>query len=72
MSSRTDEVPGGSRHPTVEFGGEGIPLDPLSEVKVAVAADGPNWAEAQVARNAPCPCGSGKKFKKCCGPRSRR
>ena len=23
--------------------------------------------EAKVSRNAPCPCGSGKKFKKCCG-----
>ena len=22
---------------------------------------------AKVGRNAPCPCGSGKKFKKCCG-----
>ena len=22
----------------------------------------------RVARNAPCPCGSGRKFKKCCGP----
>jgi hypothetical protein len=24
-------------------------------------------AAAQVPRNAPCPCGSGKKFKHCCG-----
>ncbi|MEA3547954.1 MAG: YchJ family metal-binding protein [Thermodesulfobacteriota bacterium] len=23
---------------------------------------------AKVGRNSPCPCGSGKKFKKCCGP----
>ena len=23
---------------------------------------------AEVGRNDPCPCGSGKKFKKCCGP----
>ncbi|MYB18811.1 MAG: hypothetical protein F4Y16_07475, partial [Holophagales bacterium] len=22
---------------------------------------------AKVGRNAPCPCGSGKKYKKCCG-----
>jgi uncharacterized protein YecA (UPF0149 family) len=22
----------------------------------------------KVGRNEPCPCGSGKKFKKCCGP----
>jgi uncharacterized protein YecA (UPF0149 family) len=24
-------------------------------------------AEAKVGRNDPCPCGSGKKYKKCCG-----
>jgi SWIM/SEC-C metal-binding protein len=24
-------------------------------------------AEKKVGRNEPCPCGSGKKFKKCCG-----
>jgi len=24
-------------------------------------------AEQTPARNAPCPCGSGKKYKKCCG-----
>jgi preprotein translocase subunit SecA len=23
--------------------------------------------EQKVGRNAPCPCGSGKKYKKCCG-----
>ncbi|MFO8085339.1 MAG: SEC-C metal-binding domain-containing protein, partial [Desulfobacterales bacterium] len=23
--------------------------------------------ETKVGRNAPCPCGSGKKYKKCCG-----
>jgi len=24
-------------------------------------------SEKKVGRNAPCPCGSGKKYKKCCG-----
>jgi len=24
-------------------------------------------SEAEVGRNDPCPCGSGKKYKKCCG-----
>jgi preprotein translocase subunit SecA len=23
--------------------------------------------EEKIGRNAPCPCGSGKKYKKCCG-----
>ena len=27
----------------------------------------PPLAEARVGRNEPCPCGSGKKFKRCCG-----
>jgi len=27
----------------------------------------PLKAQSKVSRNAPCPCGSGKKFKKCCG-----
>jgi len=27
----------------------------------------PQAAEKKVGRNDPCPCGSGKKFKKCCG-----
>jgi len=26
-----------------------------------------NTKEPPIGRNAPCPCGSGKKFKKCCG-----
>ena len=29
----------------------------------------PVKARAKIGRNDPCPCGSGKKFKKCCGPR---
>ncbi len=28
----------------------------------------PKIAEKKVGRNEPCPCGSGKKFKNCCGP----
>ena len=27
----------------------------------------PRRTEERVERNAPCPCGSGKKFKRCCG-----
>jgi len=29
----------------------------------------PIHADAKPDRNAPCPCGSGKKYKKCCGAR---
>ena len=28
----------------------------------------PYRAPPKIARNAPCPCGSGKKYKRCCGP----
>jgi hypothetical protein len=31
----------------------------------------PRKPAKQVGRNAPCPCGSGKKFKRCCGHRGR-
>jgi len=27
----------------------------------------PIMVEKKVGRNEPCPCGSGKKYKKCCG-----
>ncbi|WP_028586067.1 YchJ family protein [Desulfogranum mediterraneum] len=30
--------------------------------------DGGGLKASKVGRNSPCPCGSGKKFKKCCGP----
>jgi SEC-C motif-containing protein len=35
-----------------------------------IMEDSPSVAVAarKVGRNDPCPCGSGKKFKKCCGP----
>ena len=33
----------------------------------APAVRQPVRAQPKVGRNAPCPCGSGKKFKKCCG-----
>ena len=27
----------------------------------------PKKAQAKIGRNDPCPCGSGKKYKQCCG-----
>jgi hypothetical protein len=58
---------------TVSFGGEGLPLGQLPDAMRAVTAKAPAGPvrPAKVGRNAPCPCGSGKKYKKCCGsPRS--
>jgi len=43
--------------------GEGQqPLQPADTAAVTIRREGP-----KVGRNDPCPCGSGKKFKKCCG-----
>ena len=41
------------------------PLDP--EPAAAKAALPARRPEHEIGRNAPCPCGSGKKYKKCCG-----
>jgi uncharacterized protein YchJ len=43
-----------------------------TEATSAVLRDRPSTrpvvrAEEKVGRNDPCPCGSGKKYKKCCG-----
>lgn len=32
----------------------------------------PGLPEQKISRNAPCPCGSGKKYKKCCMPKEKR
>lgn len=47
-------------------------IDPLPELPPAslrgvVASQGPHLPAATPGRNAPCPCGSGKKYKRCCG-----
>ncbi len=59
---------------TVSFGGEGLPLGQLPDAMRALAAKAPAAKApvelappAKIGRNAPCPCGSGTKFKKCCG-----
>ena len=42
-------------------------LDPVFGPEGEILIDEPVVAPAKVGRNDPCPCGSGKKFKKCCG-----
>jgi len=47
----------------------GASLETLYEARLGLqtSAAGPTWpATKAVGRNDPCPCGSGKKFKKCC------
>jgi transposase len=53
----------------VHLGNGGLPLSEMSNI--AATASGGSATEPvrrqKVGRNEPCPCGSGKKFKKCCG-----
>lgn len=44
----------------------GEPED-ISDVERLLHPPEPYRSEKTVGRNDPCPCGSGKKFKKCCG-----
>lgn len=53
---------------TVSFGGDGLPLGQRPDAGGAVASPaGTRARPVKVGRNAPCPCGSRNKFKKCCG-----
>ncbi len=60
----------GSGKVAFDFGEQGLPLDRLSEIPARarrmLAAMG-EVVHRKVGRNEPCPCGSGRKFKKCCG-----
>ncbi len=52
---------------TSSASGGGNPSDVVSEASEAVAKAKPIRTGPKVGRNDPCPCGSGKKFKQCCG-----
>jgi hypothetical protein len=68
-----DDQDGGSatvRHTvTMNFSGQGLPLDQFPDLMQALRARPPDKPAPanKTGRNAPCPCESGKKFKKCCG-----
>jgi len=53
----------------LHFGGEGLPLSELSNVTARMrgTTSPAPITRQKVGRNEPCPCGSGKKYKKCCG-----
>jgi hypothetical protein len=44
-----------------------IPLLPPAPAPSTYVAPKPYVSEPKIGRNDPCPCGSGKKYKKCCG-----
>jgi uncharacterized protein YchJ len=56
------------RKSQANFGGAGLPINELSNV-AGMLRDTPLTpvTRQKIGRNEPCPCGSGKKFKKCCG-----
>jgi len=39
----------------------------ITDLELLLNSPKPKIAEKKVGRNEPCPCGSGKKYKKCCG-----
>ena len=56
-------IPQEKRHLEIGIEGNPVPLVHfLPDLKKATVAN-----EKKIGRNDPCPCGSGKKYKKCCG-----
>ncbi len=58
---------GGGNTATGSTGGQPKPSDVVSEAAAAVEKAKPVRTGPKVGRNDPCPCGSGKKYKHCCG-----
>jgi SWIM/SEC-C metal-binding protein len=50
----------------VMVGVEPDKTEDISDIERAIAARAPARSTPKVGRNEPCPCASGKKFKKCC------
>jgi tetratricopeptide (TPR) repeat protein len=72
METTLDVSAGGSvlqQKTTITFGDEGLPLSEMSNAAAIVrrTSSQVTVGRQKVGRNEPCPCGSGKKFKKCCG-----
>jgi preprotein translocase subunit SecA len=59
---------GGGTATATSGGAQARPSDVVSEAAAAVAEKAkPKRTGPKVGRNDPCPCGSGKKYKQCCG-----
>lgn len=55
-----------------DFGEDGLPLQSLPNLAQTLRSDGSTvGGKHKVGRNDSCPCGSGKKFKKCCARKAR-
>jgi tetratricopeptide (TPR) repeat protein len=51
----------------VNIGGAGLPLSEMSNLAATMRETTAPITRQKIGRNEPCPCRSGKKFKKCCG-----
>jgi preprotein translocase subunit SecA len=70
LHQATSAFGGGTTTATGPAGAQGKPSDVVSEAATAAAAAEkarPVRTGPKVGRNDPCPCGSGKKYKHCCG-----
>ena len=47
------------------------PEPPVASIEPDMPEPGPITADRKVGRNDPCPCGSGRKYKRCCGRKGR-
>ena len=68
--SQTESMAGGvlSQKTQIKFGGAGLPLEQMPNLaRMRSEIPATPVTRKKVGRNEPCPCGSGKKFKKCCG-----
>jgi preprotein translocase subunit SecA len=65
LHQTTSAFGGGTGAPASEQ--QGKASDIVSEAAAAVEKAKPVRTGPKVGRNDPCPCGSGKKYKQCCG-----
>ncbi len=62
-----DAVPEDKRDEELGTDDNPLPIIPLKEQLIEDVADKRLPISGKIGRNDPCPCGSGKKYKKCCG-----
>ena len=67
ITSHGDSSAYGGAEPPVKGAAQGKASDMVSEAAEAVSKAKPIRSGPKVGRNDPCPCGSGKKYKQCCG-----
>jgi len=70
IQTNEDEVEGTITGSNPAIAKQAKPAQPVTHVTVSsdsTDSDKPTTPTQKVGRNEPCPCGSGKKYKKCCG-----